>query len=73
MKKDRAEILKSLSMITQLGLNMFVPIACCIIGAGWLQRYYDLGNWIVIAGGVLGVGAGFSNLSALLKKWTKKK
>lgn len=72
MNKNRAEILKSLAMISQIGLQILVPVACCIIGAGWLQKYYNLGNWIVILGIVMGVGAGFSNLYAVIQKMTKK-
>ena len=72
MKKSRAEILKALAMLTQFGLQIFVPVACCIIAAGWLQRYYSLGSWVVIVGVVLGVGAGVSNLMTVIKKMTKK-
>ncbi len=72
MKKERIEVLKALSMLTQIGLQIFVPVACCIIGAGWLRSYYNLGNWIVILGIVMGVGAGFSNLYAVIQKMTKK-
>lgn len=72
MKKERIEVLKALAMLTQIGLQIFVPVACCIIGAGWLQKYYNLGNWIVILGIVMGVGAGFSNLYAVIQKLTKK-
>ncbi len=72
MKKSRAEILKALAMLTQIGLQIFVPIASCIILAGWAQRYYQLGNWVVIAGIVLGVGAGASNLMHVIKRFTKK-
>lgn len=68
----KRDVIKSLGMITQLGLNMFVPIFCCIYGAGWLQRQYNLGVWIVVLGVVLGVGTGFSNLATTLKKFTKK-
>ena len=72
MKKSRVEILKALAMLTQFGLQIFVPIASCIILAGWLQRTYELGSWVVILGIVLGVGAGVSNLMDIISKLTKK-
>ncbi len=72
MKKSRVEILKSLAMLTQIGLQIFVPIASCIILTGWLQRYYHLGNWVILVGIVLGVGAGASNLMSVIKRFTKK-
>ena len=72
MKKSRIEILKAAAMLTQFGLQIFVPVASCIIIGGWLQRYYNLGSWVVILGVVLGVGAGISNLMSVIKKMTKK-
>lgn len=70
--KKKAEVLKALAMLTQFGLQIFVPVASCIIIAGWAQRYYNLGSWVVILGVVLGVGAGISNLMSVIKKMTKK-
>lgn len=72
MHKDRFEILKMLSLLTQIGLSMFVPVFLCVFGAGWLQRRFSLGTWIVILGILLGVGAGFSNLMTMIKRLTKK-
>ena len=72
MKKSRVEILKAAAMLTQFGLQIFVPIASCIILAGWLQRAYQLGNWVILLGIVLGVGAGISNLMSIIRKMTKK-
>ncbi len=72
MKKSHIEILKAAAMLTQFGLQILVPIASCIILAGWLQKYYRLGSWVVILGIVLGVGAGVSNLMNIIKKMTKK-
>lgn len=72
MKKSGAEILKALAMLTQFGLQILVPVASCIILAGWAQRAYQLGNWVILLGIVLGVGAGVSNLMSIIKKMTKK-
>ena len=71
-KNKRIEILKALAMFTQFGLQIFLPVACCIILAGWVQRTYQAGNWVTIIGIVLGVGAGVSNLMSILRKWNKK-
>ena len=70
--KGRLEILKALAMFTQFGLQILVPVVCCIVLAGWVQRAYQLGNWITILGIVLGVGAGISNLMSIIRKWNKK-
>lgn len=72
MDKKRLEVIKALAMFTQFGLQILVPVVCCIVLAGWLQRAYQWGNWVIIVGIVLGVGAGVSNLMSILRKWNKK-
>lgn len=41
--------------ITQLGISVAVPLGGFILLAVWLRNRFDWGNWVVIAGLVLGV------------------
>lgn len=54
--------LKYTTMITQLGISVVTPILLCIFGALWLKGKFNLGNWIVICGIVVGVSSGFYSL-----------
>ena len=49
---------KNLSLLiwlTQLGLSVVMPPVVAIVLAVWLQRNYELGNWVLWAGIALGV------------------
>ena len=62
MKNNTFRILQNLTFLTQLGISLAVPPVLCIFGAGFLQRRFGLGDWVLLAGILLGVGGSFSSL-----------
>ena len=69
MKKD---IIKALSMLTQVGITLATPILLCIIAASFLSRRFGIGGWIVILAAAIGAGSGFLNLYKLFGTIVKK-
>lgn len=65
-------IITAISMITQLGLSILVPIALCIFIAGWLRNKFNLGIWIVIVGILTGVGSGICSMIKYINIIRKK-
>lgn len=49
-------LLKIAVQFTQLGLSLVVPLLLCLWAAGWLQRRFHLGNWMLLVGLGLGLG-----------------
>ena len=56
-----------LSWITQLGLSVAAPLAGFIFLALWLRSRFDLGNWVLWAGIVLGLVSALEGLYSSLK------
>ena len=44
-----------------LGFEIVVPLLLGLFGGRWLDRKLDTEPWLLIAGAVLGMGAGFVN------------
>ena len=68
MKKD---VIKALSMLTQVGITLLTPILLCILFTSWLVRKFGIGSWVVIVGAVIGVASGFLNLYKQFKVMIK--
>lgn len=60
--------LEGVAQITQLGLNMVVPILLCTLIGNWLDKKFGAGGTILIIAILIGVGAGFYNLFKLGRK-----
>lgn len=56
------DIMKALSMLTQVGIAMFVPIFGCILIGKSLDKLFDTGVLCLVIFTVLGVGAAFRTL-----------
>lgn len=68
MDSDNRRIIKSLTMITQIGISMMVPIFLCTAFGSWLDRV--LGTQICFLIFVfLGIGAAFRNVYILTKSF----
>ena len=66
MDKDKKSVLKALTMISQFGLNMIVPIVICVfIGIKADQLFHT--SFIVIILFFLGAAAGFRNIFIMSK------
>lgn len=66
-KKDRARIINSLSMITQFGINMLVPILLCTFIGIFIDKKAGTGYFVIILFFV-GALAGFRNVYRLAMK-----
>ena len=52
--------------LTQLGLSVAVPPACAIGLAVWLRNTYELGQWVIWSGIILGVVCAIDGLRVSL-------
>ena len=53
--------------LTQLGLSVVLPLGGFILLALWLQKQFVWGDWVVIAGVVLGIICAVDGLRVSLK------
>ena len=67
------DIAKNLALITQIGLSICTPIILCILAAKWLMDKFSLGGWVIIAGALIGAGAGIMSLIKLGRSVNDKK
>ncbi len=59
-KKNKTfESFKNLSFITQFGLSIISPIIIYVWLASWLKSKFSLGDWIMVAGIMLGLFSAF--------------
>lgn len=65
MKKNN-EIVRSLAMVTQLGLSMLAPVVLCAFIGTWLDERFGWSITAVLL--ILGVMAGGRNTWILLKQ-----
>ena len=68
--KDR-KVLRSLMMLTQVGITMLVPVFLCARLGYLLMRKFDNEIWFLLML-ILGVGAAFRNLFLLTKSFYAK-
>ena len=73
MDKNKREILKALSMISQFGISMITPILLCVLLAKFLvNRYFPSQNWIIVFGVILGALSSFYSMIKLIGQINKK-
>lgn len=66
MKYDKS-VYRSLTLITQFGINMMVPIFLCTIAGVFIGKKFSV-EWIVIPLFLIGALAGFRNVFIMAKK-----
>ncbi len=71
--KNKNEILKALSSITQVGLTVLSPIAACLIISKLIADKFGLPNYVIVIGVVLGAISGFYSMIKYLIAITKNK
>ena len=59
--------LKNLALISQLAINMIVPILGAVLLANWLMKRFSVGNWIIVIAVILGVTTGAMSVWKLLR------
>ena len=68
----RRDIMKALSMLTQVGISMLVPIFLCIWVGKSLDKAFDTGILFLIIFIILGVGSSFRTLYMMTAHKYKK-
>lgn len=61
-KDGLSSAMKYLSMTSQVGLSIAIPIILCLLAGTFLQRRFGLGQWVVLLALLLGLGGAASNL-----------
>ncbi|WP_373216354.1 AtpZ/AtpI family protein [Ruminococcus sp. 5_1_39BFAA] len=58
--KNWSEIIKNLTMLSQLGLSFITPLLLCVAVCWWLTAYMGVGGWVYIPGFFFGLGGSFT-------------
>ena len=69
--KENARTWRYLSLVSQLAISMVTPVLMMIFLCTWLKNKFGFGDWIVIAGLLLGIGSGLSTVWTYLKRSIK--
>ena len=70
--KNRKNSFRSLTTISQFGINMITPIVMCIALGVWIGDKYNM-DWIVIPLFFVGALAGYNSIFRMVQKYLKKK
>ena len=73
--KQWSDILKNISLLSQLGLSLLTPTLLCLVICYFLQTRLGLGIWIYIPGFFFGLGGSFTvakNFYNMIEKRQKK-
>lgn len=69
-KKHNRNVIKALSMVSQIGITMLVPIVLCFFIGRWLDERFGTKCFMIIMI-ILGILAAYRNLFALTKPLLK--
>ena len=58
---------KYFTFLSQIGISVIIPVFLCIFGATWLKNTFELGNWVVLVGILLGLGGGAISMIKYMK------
>ena len=70
-KVNKREIAETISLITQIGINMIVPICIMVALSVWIDNTYGI-KWISVPLIIIGILSGYSSVYRLVKKYIKK-
>lgn len=70
MKKS--SIVAALSMVTQFGISVITPPVLCVLAAMWLKSRFNIGDWIMLAGILLGISSGVTSMINLIRYMSKE-
>ncbi|MBR5520748.1 MAG: AtpZ/AtpI family protein [Oscillospiraceae bacterium] len=68
----RKEILYNLSLISQMALSLVSPILLMVVLSTYIKNKFGMGDWIVVAGIVLGTASGIKTFFGFMKDYLKK-
>lgn len=66
----RKEVFRSLSMVTQLGVSVIVPVFMCIFIGVMIDKHFDTSTLLIFL--ILGIGAGMRNAYIMATKVMKE-
>lgn len=69
--KSNMKTLSLLLWVTQFGLSVLFPLCFFLLLSVWLQRKYQLGMWIVILFGILGLLTSISTAKSCIRSLVK--
>ncbi|MBM7684551.1 MAG: synthase protein [Epulopiscium sp.] len=69
----KAEIFALLSLISQIGIMMALPIIFCVLLGNYLDKWFDTGVLFLVIFSFLGAGAAFRNLFFIASKGVKSR
>ena len=73
--KQWSEIIKNLSLLTQLGLSIVTPLLLCLFICLLLMKYTGVGGWVFIPGFFFGLGGAAASavkFAGLMDNMSKK-
>lgn len=69
-QKERRNVMRTLTLITQLGISMLVPIFLCFFTGYYLDKWLGT-NYIIIIAFFIGAISGFRNVYVLVMRTMK--
>lgn len=70
--KQYSEWMKNITLLSQLGLSLTVPLLLCLFFCYALTKYLSVGQWVYIPGFIFGLGSSFMSGYKLYLSQTKK-
>lgn len=65
---DFVRLLSRISLLTQLGLSIVTPPILAVLFALWLQKRFDVGDWVLLAAILVGIVSGVSSVFSLVRR-----
>ncbi len=69
MKKRKNEQISILFLILQIGITMMAAVAIGTLAGYFLGKWLGI-SWLILAGIILGIAAGYRNVFLTVKKYT---
>ena len=69
-KINKKEIAEAISMVSQFGINMLVPMGAMVALGIWIGDKYNM-KWIVIPLFFIGAFAGYNSIYRMIKNYLK--
>lgn len=66
-RKNGFTIIQGIILLTQVGFGVVTPLLLCIFGADYLMKRFAVGNWLMIAAILFGIGTGVYNAYSILR------
>ena len=75
MLKTEDETMKQISLllwVTQFGFSILFPVCFFLVAGTWLQDRFDLGPWILVVCGVIGLLTSVSTTRSCIRAMRKE-